>query len=271
MATVAASALGSISSFWARPCDGVGLDLGHLLDAVLVAQAVHGLLVEDLRGPALRLAHDGLAELDVGEVAVVLALVDEPLAVEVDHDAEGIGVLLEVVEHPAVAERRRGDVPGDRVAARPVAERDGADVERHADAVAGVVAGAAHAGEVPALAEIAHAHLGVGLEAAAGEHHRLGGDVLVAGLAADGDAGDAAVAVLQQLGRAGAVADLDADLAAALEQELDEAGAAADGLDGDAAVEVVLALDLEGLAAVHGDEAHAVAGAARRWWGASCR
>src|SRR5690606_39437454 len=62
-------------------------------------------------------------------------------------------------------------VPADCVTARPVAVGHGADVERHADAVAGVEARAAHLGDVPAGAEIARAPLGVGLEAAAGEHH----------------------------------------------------------------------------------------------------
>ena len=80
-------------------------------------------------------------------------------------------MLLEIVADRQVAELRRVAVPADRVAARPVAGRHGADVQRHLDAVAGVEAGAAHLGEVPARAEIARAHLGIGLEPAAGQHH----------------------------------------------------------------------------------------------------
>ena len=72
-------------------------------------------------------------------------------------------------------------------------------------------------------------------------------------------ADDRARAVLQQLPQAGAVADLDAEALGLLDELVDQAPAAADRLDVHPAVEVVLALDLEGLAAEHRDEAHALA------------
>ena len=80
-------------------------------------------------------------------------------------------MLLEIVAHREVAEFRRVAVPADGVAARPVAGRHGADVERHLDAVAGVETGAADLGEFPQRPEIARAHLGIGLEAAGRQHH----------------------------------------------------------------------------------------------------
>ena len=67
-----------------------------------------------------------------------------------------------------------------------------------------------------------------------------------------------AVAVADQVERAGAVADLDAALLRRLGQHVDQAGAAADRLDREAAPELELAVDLERLAAVDRDEAHAL-------------
>ena len=102
-------------------------------------------------------------------------------------------MLLEVVADLEVAELGRVAVPADRVRARPVAGRLGADVERHADAVAGVEAGAAHLGELPAGAQVARAHLGVGLEAAGRQHHAFAGDLDGLALVADAHALDAVV------------------------------------------------------------------------------
>ena len=58
----------------------VRLGLGDLADAVLLAQQVDDLLVEDLERRAARLADDGAAVLHVRVVAEVGALVDEALA-----------------------------------------------------------------------------------------------------------------------------------------------------------------------------------------------
>ena len=62
------------------------------------------------------LSHDRLAKSDIGQIAVVLALIDEPLSVQIDHDAKRIGVFLEIIKHGTVAERRGADVPSDRMA-----------------------------------------------------------------------------------------------------------------------------------------------------------
>src|SRR5258708_12965821 len=101
----------------------------------------------------------------IGVVAEIVALVDEALALGVDHDAKRVGMLLEIVADREIAEFRRVAVPADGVAARPVAIGHGADIERHADAVAGVEAGAAHLGEVPARPEIARAPFRLALAA----------------------------------------------------------------------------------------------------------
>ena len=140
-----------------------------------------------------RLVQDLAAVLGVGVVAEVGALVEEALAVGVEQDAERVGVLLEAVADGQVAELRRVALPLHRVAAGPLAGRHGADVQRHAQAVAGVEARAAHLGQVPAGAEVAGAPLGVGLEAAGGQHHRVGGQVAGDAVLLDAHAADAGV------------------------------------------------------------------------------
>ena len=158
---------------------------------VFVALQVLHLLVEDLPGELARLLQHHAAVFGIGVVAEIGALVDEALAGGVDQDGERIGVLLELVADREVAEFRRVHLPLHRVAARPVAARARADVQRHADAVAGVEAGAAHLGEVPAGAEIARAPFGIGLEAAAGEHDRLAAQLAFDAVVPDAHAFDA--------------------------------------------------------------------------------
>src|SRR5437762_7767687 len=135
----------------------------------------------------------------------------------------------------------------------------GADVERHLDALAGVVAGAAHAGQIPVRSEIARAPLGVGLESSAGEDDGPRGDLDEAPGGAGDHAGDGASAVGEQAPRSVPVADVDADLGGAVEEHLHEAGAASHRLDVEPAPEVVLALYLVGLAGEHEDPAYALA------------
>jgi len=156
-----------------------------------------------------------------------------------------------------IAELRRVAVPADRVAARPVAGRHGADLERHADAVAGVEAGAADLGEFPAGTEIAGAHFGVGLKAAGGEHDAACAHLGGAAVVLDSHAPDAVV-IGDQRQRARIVGNRDALLLRDRRVRLDQARAAAPGLDGEAAPELELALDLVGLPAVDRNEADAL-------------
>src|SRR6185436_13719153 len=95
--------------------------------------------------------------------------------------------------------------------AGPVAVRAGADLERHLQAFAQVVARAAHLRELPARTEVARAPFGVGLEAAAGQHHGL--RVILDRLALVPGAHAAhALAVVDQRDRARFVEDRDAFL-----------------------------------------------------------
>ena len=206
----------------------------------------------------MRLPHDGAAETHIGQVAVVLALVHEPLAVQVHHDAERVAVLLEIIADGAVPVGRGGDVPADGMAAGPVAVRPCAGLQRHADAVAGIVAGAAHPAEVPAVPEIARPHLGIGFEAAAGQHHGAGLQRLIAFGRAQSEPADLPSVVLDEAGCTGLVADLDADRLGPAQQEVHQPGAAADGLDVHTSVEDLATVHLIGLAAEHRDETHAV-------------
>ena len=166
-------------------------------------------------------------------------------------------MLLEIVADREVAEFRRVAIPADRMAARPVAGRHRADVQRHADAVAGVEARAADLGEIPAGPEIARAHLGIGLKAAGRQHHAFGPHLDGAAVMLHPHALDAVV-IRDQRQRAGVIGDRDAVRLGDAGMRLDQAGSAAPGLDREAAPELEAAVDLEGLAAVDRDEADAL-------------
>src|SRR5262249_44720279 len=143
------------------------------------------------------------------------------------------------------------------VAAGPVAAGARADVHRHADAVAGVETRAAHLGEVPAGPEITRAPLGIGFEAAAREHDRFAAQLAFDALVADAHARHPQGGV-EEAEPACAVTNLDAAFGRGIGEHLDEAGSASDRLHGEAAPELELALDLERLAAIDRDEAHAL-------------
>ena len=239
--------------------DGRGLRLGDLADPVLLAKEGQGLLIEDLERRLLGLPDDGLPVLDVGEVAEVRALVDEALAVDIHDDAERVGVLLEHVPDLAIAEGRRVQIPLDGMTGGPVAIGLRPDVQRHADALARVVASAPHAGEVPVRPEIARPHFRVRLEAATGQDHRAGRDLDEAFRGAHDEPRDAALVIGEEAPRPVAVAHLDAHLARAIELHLHEAGPAAHRLDIEPAPELMLALDLIGLAGEHEDPAETLA------------
>ena len=133
----------------------------------------------------------------------------------------------------------------------------GADVQGHADALAGVVAGAAHLGEVPVGAEVACPPLGIRLEAAGRDHHRARGEIAKAGGRPHLDAGHAPRVVLEEAMRRVRVAHLDAGGLRAVEEHLDQPGPAAHRLHVQPAPEAVLTAHLVRLPAVHEDPADA--------------
>ena len=73
--------------------------------------------IEHLPGELARLVEHFAAVAGVGVVTEIRALIDEAFTPRVHHDAEGIGVFLEVVAHIEVAEFRCIHVPPDRVTA----------------------------------------------------------------------------------------------------------------------------------------------------------
>ena len=86
------------------------------------------LAIEDLPGELSRLIEDHAAVFGVGVVAEIGAFVEEAVAAGVEHDAQGIGVLLEPVADGEVAELGRVAVPAHGVAAGPMAAGCRADV-----------------------------------------------------------------------------------------------------------------------------------------------
>ena len=129
--------------------DRVGLGARRLLDAIFAVQPRRAVLVEDLPGDLSRLRQNGPPELGVGQRPDVGALIEEALAIGVDDDPFKIVVAFEHRAELKLVHVRRVEVPACRMAARPVAERHGAAVERHAKAVAGVETRPAHLGEIP--------------------------------------------------------------------------------------------------------------------------
>ena len=239
--------------------DAVGLRHGHLRNVILVAQQVFHLVVEDLKGDALRLRQQGAPVGYIGIVAEVGALVQKPLPVQVDHYAEGVGMFLVEFGDGAVAVGRGVQVPGDGVAAAPVAVGHGAGFQGHADAVAGVVGDAAHFDQFPARPQVAAAHFGVGLEAAGGQHHRPGLDFRGAVRPLRPQPVDLPGGVPQQRGGLGGVADVDALGGADVELLVGKALAGAYRLHEQPAPEAELAggIVLERLPPVGEDEADA--------------
>src|SRR5262249_32312889 len=156
-------------------------------------------------------------------------------------------VLLEHVADLAVAEGRRVHVPLHGVARGPVPIGLGADVERHLDALARVLARAARAGQVPVRPDVARAPFRLGLGAPARADDRARRRVEEALGSADDASGDAALRIGEEPPGALAVPALDPGLLRPPHRHVDETSAAAHRLDVQAAPEVVLALDLVGL------------------------
>ena len=124
--------------------------------------------------------------------------------------------------------------------------RSSADVERHADRVAGVEARAANLGELPARAQVTRAPLGVRLESPRCKHHGLAFDFESFTVLPHHHPADAVV-VRHQRNRARVVPDLDALLLRDLRERIHQARAAAHHLEREPAPELELAADIERL------------------------
>src|SRR5262249_9829961 len=129
------------------------------------------------------------------------------------------------------------------VAGLPVAGGARANLDEHAQDLAGIVLAAAHLHHVGCAGEIARAHFGAGLEAARARDHRLGLEIVAPVRRAHGHALDAAQ--IAQHGADGRLkADLDAELFGDTPPLRELPNAAARHVDRDAALEVALAVDL---------------------------
>ena len=188
--------------------------LRRLSDAVLIAQEVRDLRVEDLKRRAVRLLQNFSPVLRVCEVAKVRAFVHEAVTVRVHDDPEGVGVLLVQVADASVAEQRRVQVPSHGVTTAPVAVRRRSRLQRHPDTVPGVKLGAAHLGVLPVRPEMLLAHLAVRLEPAAREYNRASANLFAA---CQRDTADRGFPTFEQTSRSASVPYLDARLLSQLE------------------------------------------------------
>ncbi len=209
--------------------------------------------IEHLPCELRRLLQHCAAVFRVSERMKIGAFVDEALAVGVDQQAEDVAVLLELIADRHVAELGRIAIPAGGMTARPVAVGCCADVERHVESVALVEARAAHFAEFPARAEVARAHFGVRLEAAAREHHRFRAQFDRLAFVLRAHAGYAC-AVEYQRRYARVVLNRNAVLQRRLVEIIDEAGAAAVDFDRHVAEVHALAVDHARLPAVVQDE-----------------
>ena len=114
-----------------------------------------------------------------------------------------------------------------------------------------------HLRELPARPEIARAPLGIGLEAPAGEHHGLGGEIDAQRPLPGADPGDAVLA-FDHGNRPRSVGDRHAALLGRLEQRLGQAGAGAVDPDRRPARELDPAVAVRGLPLGERPKPHAV-------------
>ena len=139
-------------------------------------------------------------------------------------------MLLEVVTDGKITELRRVAVPSDRMAAGPIAGRHGADVERHANAVAGVESGAANLGKLPGGPQITRPHFGIGLKPAGREDHAFRLDLDCAAVVLHTYALNTVIVGDQRQG-SGVVSDFNAVFPGDLGMRVNKARAAAPGFD----------------------------------------
>src|SRR5207245_1116093 len=107
---------------------------------------------------------------------------------------------------------------------------------------------APHFGEFPALSQVACAHLGIGLEATAGENHRFTVQILEPLWALDGHPNHVPLLVLQQPHTLGGIAHLYTQTLRCSELLIGEALAGPDGFHQEATPEIVLITALKRLA-----------------------
>src|SRR5215813_3857222 len=108
------------------------------------SREAHDLLVEDLPREHAGLVEDLAAVFSIGIAVEIGALVEKPLALGVDDDAERVIVLLEAVADIEIAKGRRVQIPRGGMRARPVPGDGGAEIERHFEALPRIEARAAH-------------------------------------------------------------------------------------------------------------------------------
>ena len=91
-------------------------DFRHLFDPIFIAQEVQHLLVEDLPSEVAGLLKNNATVFSIGIISKIGSLIDEALSIGIDHDAEGVGMLLKSVANCKVAEFGSVEVPADSVA-----------------------------------------------------------------------------------------------------------------------------------------------------------
>jgi hypothetical protein len=162
-------------------------------------------LVEYLVGDSSRLPQYRPAGFRVGVGMFGFALIKEARAQSIHRDAKHIAIAVGVVAHLDIG---KISIDGGRMGALPVARGTRAEGHCHLQNLAGIVLAAAHLHQIGVGAEVARAHLRVGLIAAGAENDRAAARlVLFIGVGND-DAFDSAL-VAEQLAHFRFIANLD--------------------------------------------------------------
>ena len=156
----------------------IGFDEVRIVEVVLGIQQIENLGVEELPGALPGLFQHRLAVLGIGVIAKIPAFVDEAPALRINHDAEKVADLAVMfalaVGDVQIAVFLHLPIHGRGVGAAVAAVPRGAELQRHAQAVAGIVRRAAHPRGNPVLAHEFAAQFPAGFEAAAGQNDRRG-------------------------------------------------------------------------------------------------
>ena len=122
-------------------------------------------------------------------------------------------MFLKAVTHGQITEFRGVVVPAHGMAAGPVARRGRANIEGHADTLAGIESGSAYPGQFPTWAQVTGPPFRISLESTTGQDYRVSTNIMHAAVLPHGDAPDHRT-IVDQLQGPGAVSKFNSRIRA---------------------------------------------------------
>src|SRR6266478_7206630 len=139
------------------------------------------------------------AALSVRITKKIFSLVDKSLAVDVDHDAVGIGIAVLIGR----LDVRRLGIHQNGVTSTPMAGGLRAKSESEVESFPRVVAGASHLHQIPARSEIPGAHFRISFKTSGGHYHRVAAQISYAVSGLYSHSGDCSLLIGQEARRFG--------------------------------------------------------------------